>query len=212
MKLTCISDLHGNKPELPGGDLVIIAGDWTAHDRHKEYDEFDRWVEQQDYRKKIVIAGNHEKLLFKTPQLLNVRGKCYEYLCDSGIEFEGLKIWGTPWTNWFDGINPDCNAWMLENEWELAKEFALIPEDIDILISHGPCNGRLDYTTFGDNAGSIALLACVNHLRTKKLKYHIHGHIHEAYGRHEEDGLITLNVSRMTRAYYPSNPIVNIEI
>jgi hypothetical protein len=30
--IDCISDLHGNEPKLPGGDILIIAGDMTARD------------------------------------------------------------------------------------------------------------------------------------------------------------------------------------
>jgi len=32
MEITCVSDLHGYYPELPGGDLLIVAGDLIARD------------------------------------------------------------------------------------------------------------------------------------------------------------------------------------
>ncbi|HLT42767.1 MAG TPA: hypothetical protein VKZ95_08695 [Sphingobacteriaceae bacterium] len=57
MKITCIADLHGFKPKLNGGDLLIVAGDLTARDRKKEYDQFFEWLDNQNYRKKIWIAG-----------------------------------------------------------------------------------------------------------------------------------------------------------
>jgi Icc-related predicted phosphoesterase len=71
---------------------------------------------------------------------------------------------------------------------------------------------RLDRTIYGDYAGCEALRRQVDYLRGNKLKYHFHGHIHEAYGEHEEGGLKTYNVARMDRSYRPVNRILNIEI
>jgi Icc-related predicted phosphoesterase len=216
VKVTVISDLHGDRPKLGGGDLLIVAGDLTARDTLPEYHDFNNWLGKQNYKKKIVIAGNHDNMLkTRLPPNDEFSKKllCWgEYLCDSGTEFEGLKIWGTPWTRWFEGVNPDCIAFMLLTEFQLRDKFDLIPEDTDILISHGPCFQRLDKTLYGDHAGSTALRDRVDFLRGKKLKYHFHGHIHEAYGKLEEGGLITMNVSRMDRSYRPVNSIVKIEI
>ena len=212
MKVTAISDLHGDRPKLGGGDLLIVAGDLTARDRLTEYQEFCYWLHNQKYDRKIVIAGNHDRRLQVDPFRFDEAVTGAIYLCDSGTTWNSLKVWGTPWTRWFESVNPDCSAFMLHTEFQLKDKFDLIPEDTDILISHGPCFGRLDYTLYGEDAGSTSLRATVDVLRGKRLKYHIHGHIHEAYGRHEEGGLITLNVSRMTRAYIPTNKIVNIEI
>ena len=212
MKVTAISDLHGDRPKLKGGDLLIVAGDLTARDRPKEYAEFNEWIDTQPYTKKVVICGNHDKCVYRGSSFLWPAGATYEYLCDTGTEFGGLKIWGTPWTQWFHGVNPDCDAFMLRSEGQLKDKFDLIPEDTDILITHGPCRDRLDYTQWGDRVGSEALRYRVDYLRGKQLKYHFHGHIHEGYGAHEEGGLKTFNVARMDRYYRPVNKIVNIEI
>lgn len=209
--------MHGDRPTLKGGDLLIVAGDLTARDDFIGWQQFATWISAQSYRKKIFIAGNHDRYLYDCRLMImplvgpqNLEG--VEFLCDCGTEFEGLKIWGTPWSNWFEGVNPDCAAFMLKTEFELMDRFNLIPEDTDILVSHSPCFGRLDKTLYGDLAGSTALRDRVDYLRTKKLKYHFHGHIHEAYGVHEEGGLKTFNVARMDRSYIPRNKIVNIEI
>ncbi len=234
MKVTAISDLHGDRPRLKGGDLLIIAGDLTARDRLSEYLDFCHWLKNQNYDKKIVIAGNHDMRIQKEPFQFDTMLTGDTYLCDSGTEveyeeeveeehkFKGLisykvkrklKLWGTPWTQWFQGVNPDCAAFMLRTEFELKDKFDLIPEDTDILITHGPCAQRLDHTLYGDRAGSTALRSRVDYLASQKqLKYHFHGHIHEAYGEHEEGGLKTYNVARMDRNYIPKNKIVNIEI
>lgn len=229
MKITAISDLHGDRPKLEGGDLLIIAGDLTARDTLTQYQEFCYWMHNQPYERKVIIGGNHDMRLQKVPFHFEEAITGVSYLLDSGTEIsfqqnnwpngvgrgikdKRLNVWGTPWTRWFEGVNPDCTGFMLHTEFQLKDKFDLIPEDTDILVTHGPCFGRLDHTLYGDDAGSTALRDRVDYLRGKVLRLHIHGHIHEAYGRHEEGGLITLNVARMTRAYYPGNKIVNIEI
>lgn len=212
MLVTAISDLHGDRPRLKGGDLLIIAGDLTARNKEDEYYQFNSWICDQDYDRKVVIAGNHDMLLQKDSFQYLEGYPCFDYLCDSGTEYQGLKIWGTPWTQWFYGVNPCCTAFMLRIEFQLKDKFDLIAEDTDILISHGPCFERLDKTLYGQSTGSMALRDRVDFLRGKQLKYHFHGHIHEAYGEHEESGLKTYNVARMDRNYIPKNKIVNIEI
>ncbi len=212
MKVTTVSDLHGSFPDLPGGDLLIIAGDLIARNSVDEYFWFRDWLQLQDYEKKILIAGNHDTRVENGGVYFSNRWLGATYLCDSGTEYKGYKIWGTPWTPWFEGVNPLCSAFMIKSEFVLKDKFDLIPEDIHILVTHGPCFGRLDKTLYGDNAGSIALRYRVDHLRGKQLKLHIHGHIHEAYGMHEEGGLKTLNVARMNRQYKPVNDVVNFEI
>ena len=60
MKIDCIADLHGYFPDLEGGDLLIVAGDFSGSDNKYEYSEFLGWLNVQHYKKKIFIAGNHD--------------------------------------------------------------------------------------------------------------------------------------------------------
>ena len=68
-------------------------------------------------------------------------GKDCIYLQDSGVEIEGFKLWGIPWTpkfyNW---------AFMKNKGGEIGVVVNKIPNDTDILITHGPPFGRLDFT------------------------------------------------------------------
>lgn len=234
IKITALSDLHGDMPELKGGDLLIIAGDLTARDRPADYETFANWLKKQPYKKKVIVAGNHDMLIekaMKYPGPYQMPALDAEYLCDSGVEYcyeeeveeehkfrglikvkqqKKLKLWGTPWTQWFHGVNPDYTAFMLRSEFQLQDRFNLIPDDTDILISHSPCFGRLDQTLYGERVGSRALLDKVDYLRTKGLRYHFHGHIHEGYGMYQDQGFKAYNVARMDKYYIPKNPIVNI--
>jgi Icc-related predicted phosphoesterase len=176
MIIDAISDLHGFYPELEGGDLLIIAGDLTTRDRPIEYQTFKAWLLGQNYKRKIVIAGNHDNYI--------QRGACetmwmmpgLQYLCDSGTEFEGLKIWGSPWTKIFPGMNPHCKAFTFDTEEELAEKWARIPYDIDILITHSPALKILDANIAGKHCGSRSLK---ERLFQIKPRVHVFGHIHE---------------------------------
>ncbi len=208
MIVDCVADLHGEYPKLEGGDLLIVAGDLTGSDQYQQYIDFYGWLDDQDYKKKVFIGGNHDKNI-------EYIGWAEEYLCDSGTEFDGLKIWGSPWTNTFDGINPHCTAFT-GDEKLLASKFALIPDDIDILVTHGPPYGILDKTRRGSHVGSIELLAHLNRIRPL---LHVYGHIHEGYGQIElifegahgmGRSIHYVNCSIMNEYYDPVNKPIRI--
>lgn len=221
MIIDAISDLHGYYPKLEGGDLLIIAGDLTARDTNKEYEGFFTWLSLQDqYRKKIVISGNHDNGMIgiqnsKVPNGIYSGFECCEYLCDSGIEFEGLKIWGSPWSLWFKGINPKCTAFT-GNEEDLMKKYSIIPNDIDILITHTPPYGVLDGIYLEDGSeyptGSKNLRNLVfDTYYFKKLKHHFFGHIHEYGGQSYESILCGFhNCSYVNERYKPVNKPIRV--
>lgn len=219
MIIDCVSDLHGFYPELDGGDLLIIAGDLTATDTQEELDEFDNWLVHQSYKKKIFIAGNHDNLLLKEKPRKYMMGnntkwiEKHEYLCDSGTEFEGLKIWGSPWSLKFKDLNPKCAAFT-GRESDLSEKFNQIPEDVDILITHTPPYGILDKNKYGDNCGSIHLRNTVlDNSRLPKLCLHVFGHIHENGEKLYETTLGKfVNASIMNENYKPINKPVRIII
>lgn len=179
MIVDMISDLHGYYPELEGGDLLIICGDLTAQDTLLQHGKFIQWLSEQKYRKKIFIGGNHDNWLDKTKPYKLVHDPSMEYLFDSGTKFEGFKIWGSPWTKTFEGMNPECKAFTYDTEEELAAKWALIPDDVDILITHSPPKAILDWNRQGLQCGSSSLLEKSRKL--KNLKLFVFGHIHEAY-------------------------------
>lgn len=229
MIIDSVADLHGEFPELPGGDLLIVAGDWTASDKPHEVIEFGLWVSEQKYKRKIVIAGNHDNMIQNTPKILeNLPDSVLTYLCDSGTEFEGLKIWGSPWTLTFPGMNPNCMAFTVDTEEELAEKWALISDDTDILITHCPRYGMhdeiLQYDSqtrnmIPENVGSKSLLRWVaNHVNT--LQLHVYGHIHERHGIFDIRELqksfcdprtpIFVNASHVNEKYQPVNKPIRV--
>lgn len=87
--------------------------------------------------------------------------------------------------------------------------WAEIPEDLDVLITHGPPFGILDRTTNGENAGCPHLLKAV---QSRKPKIHFFGHIHEGYGMREKDGTVFVNASLCNENYDLVNQPVLFEL
>lgn len=238
MIIDCIADLHGHYPELAGGDLLIVAGDFTATHTEREMFEFGEWFIAQPYTNKIWIAGNHDNYMwngYRNGSGIEFTGS--QYLCDSGTEFEydhvefaldsalnlsrkkKLKIWGSPWTLAFDGINPKCTAFT-GNEKLLAEKFALIPADVDILITHGPPFGVMDsvdrFTKWGTKQISVGSRELRHRLFSESIKpkLHVFGHIHEGHGHVAKmidyPGVQFVNCSHVNEHYEPVNKPIRI--
>jgi len=216
ISVTCISDLHGYQPKLPGGDLLIVAGDHTARNSENEVALFDYWLNEQPYRKKIVIGGNHDNVLEDE----RIKLQFCDYLLDSGTEFEGFKIWGSPWTLNFQGQNEECMAFGLDTEKQLSEKWDLIPKDTDILITHSPPHKILD-GTIRKRVGSLSLRDQIRNLPS--LKLHVFGHVHEGYGktydgyRLDFEGLVGVpplfvNASHVTLYYENINEPIIVEL
>jgi|SRR6185369_6144923 len=218
MIIDCISDLHGFYPELQGGDLLIVAGDLTARDTPEQYHQFIDWISSQRYKRKIFIAGNHDNIIFKHGGVLKIYQEAdssVQYLCDSGTEFEGLKIWGSPWSLWFPGINPHCTAFTGSEE-ELIDKWEKIPDEVDILVTHTPPHGIMDANFQEKHCGSKGLLGQLIYRIRPFL--HVFGHIHEDYGQREtmacREGkrMHSVNASVVNERYEQVNKPIRIEL
>lgn len=213
MIIDCISDLHGNFPALEGGDLLIVAGDLTARNTTQQLEYFLDWLRTLQYKKIIFIAGNHDTMIDDSMNTMHFHN--IEYLCDSDTEFEGFKIWGSPWTHKFPGQNPHAMAFALDSQDQLMEKWKLIPTDTDILVTHGPRYGILDKNRKGQNCGSESL-ATYESLNLK-LKLHVFGHIHEAYGKKKsvlasqrKYNTIYVNASHVNEMYDPVNRPIRV--
>lgn len=215
MIIDCVGCLHGYLPKLDGGDVLIVTGDLTEKDEPKEYLRFFHWFDNQKYKKRILIAGNHDNLFLEFPPTWAT----FDYLCDSGTEFEGLKIWGSPWSSWFQGINPKCAAFTYKDQTEHYDEHVMkIPEGTDILVTHEPAFGVLDGIPQADGSlfhvGSKALLGWLKYVERPKL--HVFSHIHEGFGKvaefptYDDKMMISVNCSIMNERYKPINKPIRI--
>jgi Icc-related predicted phosphoesterase len=185
--IVCISDTHGDHRDLtlPFGDILVCAGDLQMP-WHKDSDlkDFINWFGEQPHTHKILIAGNHDKLIqrdFHRKYLKMFKKRNIVYLQDSSIEILGLKFWGSPWTPSRPKNNNDA---FTTNRIKIMKYWNKIPNDIDVLITHCPPLGIGDlnsefYKGVPHKGGDYGLKKTIN--RLLNLKLHIFGHQH--YGR-----------------------------
>ena len=66
MIVDCVSDLHGFTPPRKKGDLLIVAGDLTARDLQEEHFFMWNYLSNLNYKKIVVIAGNHDNFIQTT--------------------------------------------------------------------------------------------------------------------------------------------------
>jgi Icc-related predicted phosphoesterase len=88
---------------------------------------------------------------------------------------EGLNIWGSPVQPWFYDW-----AFNRKRGSEIKKHWDMIPNNTDILITHGPAYGVLDKTIRGEPVGCEELRKRISVINPR---ISICGHIHEAYGQ-----------------------------
>lgn len=220
MIIDCISDLHGEQPRLTGGDLLIIAGDLTTDDSIKAWMNFFPWLKRQDYKKKVIIGGNHDNFLTScavTEDIRNMKMEIhdndFEYLCDSGCEYEGMKIWGSPWQLKFRGQNPHAMAFSVDDEDQLSEYWEKIPEGTDIVITHSPPFSILDTTEVYRKKFRVGSPTLLSRVKVIKPKLHVFGHIHGCGGsKFELDGTTYVNAAVMNDIYMPVHKPVRIEL
>lgn len=219
MRVVCISDTHTqhHKLELPEGDMLIHAGDWTH--RGSEYDTIDflKWFEDQEFLHRIFIAGNHdfypERYPEKFEELLEIHAPTSVYLQDDYVTIilpdeKEFKIHGSPVSPWFCDWSFNCRD-------DIADHWRLIPDDVDVLITHTPPR------TFGDRLGPrgshpyqhIGCPLLLNELhRLKKLKLLVCGHIHEGYGLYSKEELTIVNACVLDDRYKLKNKPIMMEL
>lgn len=169
------------------GDLLIHAGDMTHLGRKGEVEDFADWFGLRPHPEKIVIGGNHDQWIEEHPEQTREILPDATYLQDGSRRVQGLTVWGSPWTpRFFDW------SFMLPRGEPLAAKWAQIPEDVDILVTHGPPRGILDETHTGIHAGCDDLRERVFELEPA---LHVFGHIHEARGRIERGETTFINAS-----------------
>jgi hypothetical protein len=190
IRFVCISDTHNAKPSVPPGDVLIHAGDLTQHGTKDELTAAILWISTLPHVIKIVIAGNHDKVLdpkYRSSELLDdprvdweSAGIIYLDHASTQIELRGrtFTVFGSPWT-------PEFGAWAFQYPPphlipEPARRiWSAIPLNTDILITHGPPFGHLDATK-NEHVGCRELLRRVE---VVKPTLHVFGHIHAGQGR-----------------------------
>ncbi len=197
-KIWFISDTHNEHRQLkipPGIDAVIHCGDESTQ-RKSQWNElearaFFEWYSDLAIPTKIFVPGNHSTSVENGI----VRPEHYpavKFLIHEAWEWNGITIFGSPYTPWFF-------AWAYNvARPDLDKLWSEIPTGIDILITHGPPKGIMDVTR--DWRSKVPIHIGSQSL-TKQVIERIQPSIHAFGHLHDEDdinnfGLITQGNTR----------------
>lgn len=222
LRISAISDTHGSLPVMdmiPPCDVLLLAGD-ICPCRGKSpatipiqadwlNGRFRNWLNQLKQRNIRVLAtpGNHDFIFQQYPEMVSKEVKDVFYI-DRGAEIQGMKFWLSPWQVTFGNW-----AYNLDEQ-SLAMRWALIPDDTNVLVVHGPPRGYLDNTDIEPKGhfGSYTLTNRMHQL--KHLQLMVFGHLHNSGGQElETNNLILANVSYLDDEYMPwAKPIKTWEI
>lgn len=221
------ADLHGNLPDVPSdAELFLIAGDICPDfkrlgSRHAHWvtgpddtgiqqlrwlnSEFRNWLQMHGVPV-IATWGNHdyvgEKPMLWPPA---VPLPNFTMLTDAEAVHDDLRIWGTPWV-------PGLPRWAFYGrDIALAARAELIPDGIDILMTHGPPRNAGDLVPWtpkygakygtppeGEHVGDKSLNEAIERVRPKVT---ICGHIHEDFGYHLLSDNLVINVAAVDAGY-----------
>lgn len=214
MRVLLISDTHGMHGRLtmpfPDADIIIHAGD--LGENMTDTRNFLHWFDSLPYKYKVFIAGNHDKFIenrledfYHYLDYYRRRKKEGEgritFLFDQTYEVEGIKIYGSPWTR-------NLPNWAFQVLDENAKKmWAKIPDDTDILVTHGPAYGIGDEVSpamvRGREDAHVGCKALLERVKEVKSKIHVFGHIHEGVGLHTDiEGVQSVNASVVDENYH----------
>lgn len=220
MKLVFISDTHLRHGfVIPEGDILIHSGDLTMSGSVPEVSKAVKWLENvaldKEFSSIVVIPGNHDWLAEKDPQLMK------KMMEDAGLIFlnhesaivDGIRFFGS-------GYTPRFYDWALnvDRGEEIARLWSQIPDDTQILVTHGPPYGKLDEVPIRGEWEEWALgnkehVGCwdLAHRikKLKDLKIHSFGHIHRPGVVYGADGVIYVNASTCNEEYEAAHtPII----
>jgi len=163
--------------------LYLISGN---HDWIHSIDMVNRW----QLAPEETVASDFMQRKFKNIEVIDFKT----------IEVLGLKIHGSAWSPWFTDAAPG-DEWRMQwspskgrifgahkELWKHARNsskdppvhrYDEIPEDVDILMTHGPALDIFDMTLYGHWGGSKNLRS---HIEQNRPKMHLFGHVHEQRG------------------------------
>lgn len=244
MKIIAIADTHGTDfiSKIENCDVLLIGGDISPSKLDHTYYSQEIWfkntfLQQLSELKKVAdkiifIGGNHDTYLSENNKfdtnykIKNILPENVYYLCDETIKINGIKIYGSPWCNmpiWAESGPPVWN--FSKKDAQLTTIYDDIPNDIDILLTHGPAFGFSDIIEDPDlikynllnhkmpqeNLGSKSLTEKI--LKDLNPQYVISGHIHSArrtfqiYKKNQTDKGIAFACASILDEKYKFNPL-----
>lgn len=238
-RFVCMSDTHGKHRDItfvPKGDVLIHAGDFTKYGETTSVRDLSSYFHDQkesnNYQEILCIAGNHDmtfhKDYYEKTWSRHIRShdsfdakealQHCTYLEDSTNKISNhgddkidnnsnnsIEVYGSPWTpNFFKW------AFNLSRGEALQEVWSQIPTTTDVLITHGPPQGRGDMTLHSGHFGCLDLL---HEVQTRvKPRLHVYGHIHEGYGTSFDGHTLYVNASSLDLSYEATNPCIVVDV
>ena len=220
MKIAMISDVHEQwqNIKVPACDLLISAGDYSYLGKKNVVMNFHQWLKMQPAKHIISVQGNHEvwveKNFHEAKEIVAEIEPRIKFIAEGALEIEGVKIYCSSVQPEFGGW-----AWNVPRGEKIKRHWDAIPDDTEILVTHGPPYGILDQIVpratppngfrFGED--DYHHLGCKD-LRTRlgyldNLKLHVFGHIHGSSGETKLGGIKFVNASICNENYKPINPV-----
>ena len=217
VRFVVVSDTHNghHEAQMPEeGDVLLHCGDFTnKHDWKSEayktsLGNFNRWLGEQPYPIRIVIAGNHEVGFNKlSAEQIHKQylSNATHYLQDSSCVVHGLRVHGSPWTR-------SRNMGFSASKEEITEKWKLIHRDTDLLMTHLPPYLLHDLAWVGNTGEKEACSQCgIKHptyrhwgerslrkeveSRLSRVRVHCYGHVHDAPGSTQLGKVTFINAS-----------------
>ena len=210
-KIVAISDTHTFHRQLtvPDGDIFVHAGDFLLSGNVEELSvlyDFNRWLGELPHKHKFVTCGNHDRMLETHPSLTRPMITNADLVLDDVREVEGLRFYFSPWTPRFP---EGSDYWkFMKERGEMRQVWNDIPNNIDVLVTHGPPAGVLD-TVSEKAVGDMSLLDAVLRIRPT---YHIFGHVHEGRGQVQNQWTEFVNATQVDAVYRPVYQPIVLEV
>ena len=196
--IVMISDTHAmhREIEVPPGDLLIHAGDFTMNSMSAEkLIDFNEWLGELPHPYRVVIPGNHDGVVEDPSRRCLITNATL--LINESVEIMGLKIWGSPATPIL------AEAFGVLSEAGRKKLYSRIPGDTDILITHSPPHGILDKAP--DSVQRTGCMQLLDAVRRVKPMIHVFGHVHGGYGTLSTPDTLFVNAALPGQGYDLSN-------
>lgn len=215
MQITAISDTHGKHEDLTdylsvGGNVLVHAGDAANYKgpslNQAEMIGFLDWFDDlPNWNYKIFVPGNHDTSIYAgLISLCDGEWDSIKMLINHSIVIDGYKFYGSPYTpSYGSGW-----AWNMKRH-RIGHVWNGIPEDTDVLITHGPPQGHLDISVDREKDGYVQCGCSALRWKVDQLNIatHIFGHVHDRTGVYNHglkttgDGPMFVNASMTVHKY-----------
>ena len=180
VRFVILSDTHEchHMLSVPKGDVLIHTGDFLMMNAlfgkeasMKKIKDFNNWLGEQPHEEKFVICGNHDSNAASLgKEALKGMLSNATYLENDVVYLKsGISIFGTPASKRNSPFSPN-DAFQYTSE-ELQEIVNKIPENIDVLMSHGPPDDLIPLNNYvNKNNPAICIFGHIHERNTSNTK------------------------------------------